>query len=210
MWLALKADLMYHRVVISLLFFVVLILVIVDCITTSVDVYMMLGISSMVFYASMIIIGATDDKRDRQQRLLPLSQKKTSISRQLFAIVVQGGVTILWLIGFFINYLGRDNTFLLDIIAIGSLNLCVVMFFVIFSDLGQMNTKIYKYLFLVAVLSVFALSICLSVINVYEYPLSFGPEHRKSLWEAIIYSTLMYVMLYFDYRIYLKRTSYLS
>lgn len=212
MWSILKADIIYNSVTISFVYAIAFILFFLDILSESVDVYMMMGVTTLSFYAGMWIIGASDnkEKRDRHQNLIPLPIKEQAFVRLIFCILFQAGITILWFILFFIKYVGEMNALLWDILSFNALNVIVVMPFVIFSDLGHSRVKAHRWVFLALVLFLLVFLIYLSIIDVLQYPLSFGSEIRKTPLEAFVYSIVCVGLIIYDYRIFLKRTSYLN
>lgn len=212
MWRTLKADIKYHGIVIGIVFTIALILLIGDVLFESFDIYMMMGFTTLSFYASMWIIGATDDneKRDRYQVLLPLSVKGQSFVRLILFILFQVGITLLWSLLFLIQYIGENNTLLWDILSFNGLNITIIMLFVIFSDLGHVGSKAHRWIFLASVLTVFFLLIYLNVMEVLNHPLSFGPEIRKTPIEALLCNIVCIGLIYYDHGIYQKRKSYLD
>ena len=212
MWSVLKADIGYHRLIIGVAYGIVLIALLGDIVFNMFDIHVIMGTTSLSFYVGMWIIGVTDDKekRDRYQTALPITITRQSIVRLLFCILFQGGITILWLILFFFKYTADANSLIWDILSYNALNIIIVMIFVIFSDLGHLGTKAFRFIFLISVVSIFFFLIYLSIIEVVQYPLNFGPDTRKSPWEALLYNIVCAGLIYYDYAVFLKRKSYLK
>ncbi|UCE20466.1 MAG: hypothetical protein JSV84_09065 [Gemmatimonadota bacterium] len=212
MWHVLKADLQYHRLVIGTVYTIGIMMLIGDLALNIFDIYMILGITTLSFYAGMWIIGATDnkEKRDRHQTALPNSIERQSTVRLMFCVLFQTGLLIMWLLLLLLKYAGDANRLVWDIFSINALNLIIIMLFVIYADLGEVGKKLYRYLFLGSVLLILFFLIYLSIIDTLQYPLSFGPEIRKTPVETAVYNIVCIVLIYFDHIIFLKRRSYLD
>ena len=212
MWSVLKTDIRYHKPVIGAVYGIGLIMLLCDIVFSVFDIHVIMGVTSVSFYVGMWIIGVTDDKekRDRHQAALPIPIIRQSMVRLLFCVLFQTGITSVWLLLFLLKYTAEADPLIWDILSYNALNITVIMLFVIFADLGHLGTKAYRLIFLIGVLSIFFFLIYLSIIEVVQYPLNFGPDATKSPWEALLYTIVCAGLLYYDYTVFLKRKSYLN
>ena len=212
MWKLLKADLNYNKGGLCFLFGIAIILFPMAAIWKVIDLYVFMGVMTMLFWIIMAMIGAEEDKeqRERKQSLLPIPLKQFGIVRQLFVIFNQAFMFILWILLLFIVQPVDMGPVFRDMLSMNALILIVISVFVIFHDLKYSACKICRFLFLVGVFGVLALFGYLHFLGIMRYPLNFGPVAYKSLIETIIFIIVCLGLIVWNFNIFIRRRSYLN
>jgi len=212
MWSILRADVTYHKWILVVAYVIGVLVLVGDAVLGIFSIDMLMGITTLSFYASMWIIGANENKerRDRFHTALPNPMKQLGAARLLFVVLFQAGMLLLWFTLFLGKYTSQADRIVWNMLSINALNVIVVCLFVIHHDLGFFRTRAYRIPFLAAVLSAFSLLILLSIDGLIHYPLNFGPDVRISPLETMIYHILCVGLIYFDFVLFVRRRSYLE
>ncbi len=110
MWRLLQAEFEYHKTRLWFAVLAAIAFLLANLMRDWGGVYGLQGVTMIIFYAAMIIIGTYDDreKRDRQQALLPVPLTPFSLSRLVFIVCLQGAFFVLWLVVFLLRHVPHD------------------------------------------------------------------------------------------------------
>ena len=128
----LKEDYTYHRITLFVVFAIGILMILLDIVLGSADIDMMMGTTTIAFFITMLIMGITEDgeKRERLQKLLPISLKQFGFVRLLFILVFQAGIAFLWIIHMLFRYSDDSGRLLLNIFSNTGYNLSFLSFFI--------------------------------------------------------------------------------
>ena len=213
MWQTLIAEFKYNKGVVIPAYLAAVLMLLLGRIWDLDGVYGLSAATTIIYFVCIPIMAMRSDKekRDRLYLRLPLTLKQTSATRLLFMILFQGGLFFLWGIVFFTDHLGHDNQAIWTMMTTSAFVIMVIMFFAINHDLGYFNTPIYRIFYFTILILCFT-GLIVSVIsgNVNAETISFGNKHQKVFWDTIIYGVLCFGLVYFNYRLFMWRKSYLS
>ncbi|MGH7493164.1 MAG: ABC-2 transporter permease [bacterium] len=212
MWRLLQAEFDYHKTRLRLALLAGFIFFLVTLTRDWDGVYGLQGVTMVIFYAAMIIVGSYDDreKRDRLQALLPVALPDFSASRLLFIILLQSAFFALWLIVYLVRHVPHDVQALWSMLSLQATMLTVVNLFIIHHDLGYYETRRYRLVFYAALLVIFAGLFSMEHHAWVENILSFGPSKSKSPSHALVSNIIAISSFSLCHRVFMRRKSFLS
>jgi hypothetical protein len=207
-----QAEFEYHKTRLRLAVLAAIIFFLASLLRDSGAVYFLQGVTMVIFYAAMIIIGFYDDreKRDRLQAVLPVALPDFSASRLLFIILLQSAFFALWLIVYLIRHVPHDVNALWSMMSLQATMLTVVNLFILHHDLGYYETKRYRLVFFAALLAIFAGLFFLEQRMMVEGVLSFGPSKSKSLSHSLVSNAIALGSFWLCHQAFMRRKSFLS
>ena len=208
----LKADFSYNKGGLILLFGIGLILFLMSILWEIFELFVFVGIMTMLFWIIMAMIGAEEDKekRERMQSLLPVPIKQFGISRHLFVAISQMSMFLLWVILLFVTQPPEIGTAFRDMLCINALIFIVINIFVIFHDLKYSRFKNCRFIFLGSVFTMHILLVYFHIQGILQYPLNFNSASPKTLVETLVYQMIFLGLSYWDFHIFIRRKSFIS
>src|SRR5262245_51309610 len=212
MWRLLQAEFDYHKTRLRFALLAALIFFLASLLGDWGGVYGLQGVTMIIFYVIMIIIGTYDDgeKRDRLQALLPVPLPEFSVSRLLFILFLQCAFFSLWLVVFLARHVPDDTKAWWSMLSLQATMLTIVNLFIIYHDLGYYETKRYRLRFFATLLVIVAVLFFLQGTLLVEDVLSFGPTKSKSPWHALVSNIVALGSFWTCHRIFIMRKSFLS
>jgi len=212
MWKMLKADFNYNKGGLIIFFGIGVILLLMSVIWEFFEFFVFVGIMTMLFWIIMAMIGAEEDKenRERMQALLPVPIKRFEIGRLLFVVITQTVMFLLWVILLFTTRPMEIGPAFRDILCINALIFIVIMIFVIFHDLKYSRCKRCRFIFLGGIFGILILFGYFHYLEIMQYPLNFNSSYPKTPLETLIFQAVCLGLFCWDFQIFIHRKSYIS
>ena len=212
MWKFLKADFQYNKVIITVALSLTFIAVVGDIGFGLFTIDATIGISLVLFFITIGMIGANVDseKRERLRMLCPVSISRHSIERILFIGLYLLCFVTFWVTSLLIKY-QHDSARLVPIMIFTcAYGLSAVYFFVIYSDLKYYGPFYIRILYLIGVfVLLFTLGI-LTVKKVITFPMHFGQDVHVSVFNMIFYSVLAVCLIYLDHQLFIRKKYFIE
>ncbi len=212
MWKILNGDFSYYKSGVFILYGIGLIFFMMAVIWKLIDIYVFVSTLVMLFWVVTAMMGANEgkEKHVRMYSLLPVSVKDFASARMLFLIFLQTGIFLMGLFLFIIERVESRWQVLGDMLVMNAIVFIVVNIFIIYHDLKYSARRQGRFIFLGVVIILLISFIFLDIAGIMSYPLNFNCEYPKSLAEVIIFNLLCIVLFWWDFKIFLRRKSYVE
>ena len=207
MWKFLKADFQYNKAIITIALSLTFVAVVGDIGFRLLTIDATIGISLVLFFITIGMIGANEDseKRERLRMLCPVSISRHSIERILFVGLYLLCFAAFWMASILIKYQHESERLVPIIILSCAYGLSAVYFFVIYSDLKYFGAIYVRILYLIGVVGLLVTLGVLTIKKVITFPMHFGPDVQVSVFDMIFYGVLAAGLIYLDHQIFIRR-----
>jgi len=218
MWKFLKAEIQYHKTVITVTYALGVAFLIAAILSgilkrmgSPVSTWSLMSVVTSGYIFLLIYIGSYDEKekRERLHASLPIPRRKLGIARMALLVLLQAGFSLIWFIGVMAAGKGLELSYLYYMLSSNSFFFLIVMLIAIFLDLGHFGKKIYRRIFIglwaLFVILILWLTLIDKMIPVLKY--IFEPYTTPA--GAAIFVLIAAGLFCLDVIIYTRRKSYL-
>ncbi len=212
MWNILKGDFSYYKSGTCILYGMGMIFFMMAAVWNLIDIYIMSGTLVILFWLMAAIMGANEDKEKhiRRHSLLPVSVKEIGKARLLFLLFLQGGIFLMWMVLLVIERGEHKGQILRDLLVMNAMVLIVVNIFSLYHDLKYSASTYWRFILVGGIITLLIIFILLDIADIMSYPLNFNSCQPKSLTDVIIFNLVCIILFWWDYRIFLKRKSFIE
>ena len=116
----------------------------------------------------------------------------------------------MWMVLLFIERGEYKGQILRDLLVMNAMVLIVVNIFSLYHDLKYSASTYWRFILVGGIITLLVIFFLLDIADIMSYPLNFNSCQPKSLADVIIFNLVCIILFWWDYRIFLKRRSFIE